>query len=144
MSSSIIYSRWSSLLLGHQTNVYFLSKCEMKTTIGGIAIDIFFLESPQLLHESGLDIVVGLAVISVYRGLLLVGDWTGKWKPNQGSLTVVLHITSSRGNNGPDKHIQLQMCNDLSFETVASKWQTVCILMWFAIKINTSLVLIEL
>ncbi len=54
-----------------------------------------FLESPQLLHESGLDIVVGLAVISVYRGLLLVGDWTGKWKPNQGSLTVVLHITSS-------------------------------------------------
>lgn len=46
----------------------------MKTTIGGIAIDVFFLESPQLLHESGLDIVAGLAVTSVYRGLLSVGD----------------------------------------------------------------------
>lgn len=45
-SSSIIYSRWSSQLFDHQTDVYFLTKCEMKTTIGGIAIDIFFLREP--------------------------------------------------------------------------------------------------
>ncbi len=55
-----------------------------------------------------------------------------------------LFLNMIRGNNGPDKHIQLQMCNDLSFETVASKRQTVCILMWFALKINKLLVLIEL
>lgn len=46
MSPFIIYSRWSSLLLDHQTDVYFLGKCEMKASIGGIVIDISFLAEP--------------------------------------------------------------------------------------------------